>query len=187
MKKQLSLQEHYPQYQFGKGIIGIPQVRARDDGATLKIGAFTSIASGVQILLGGEHRIDWVTTYMSWKKGEKISGHPKTKGDVIIGSDVWIGTEAIILSGVTIGDGAVIGARSVVTKDVPPYAIVAGNPSRIIKKRFDDQTIKRLLDVKWWLWPDSRIGRAIPLLLSDEIAKFLDYAKGSDNDLNITD
>jgi len=179
--KKASLQERYPQYQFGKGMCGMmPQVRAREDGATLKVGNFVSIGTGVQILLGGEHRIDWVTTYpisMFWNEGENISGHPRTKGDVIIGSDVWIGTEAIILSGVTIGDGAVIGARSVVTKDVPPYAIVAGNPSRIIRKRFDDQTIKRLLQVKWWLWPESQIKKAIPLLLDDKIAKFLDYAE----------
>lgn len=183
-----SLRECYPQYQFGKGICGIiPRVRARDDGATLRMDNFISIGTGVQILLGGEHRMDWATTYpfnIFWKEGEHISGHPRTKGDVIIGSDVWIGTEVIILSGVTIGDGAVIGARAVVTKNVPPYTVVAGNPSKVIKKRFDDQTIKRLLDVKWWLWPDSRIARAIPLLLSNDIARFLDYAEAGDNDLD---
>lgn len=184
-EKNLSLQEHYPQYQIGKGTYGIPQVRARDDGATLRVGAFTSIASGVQILLGGEHRTDWVTTFPLnlWKEEENILGSPKTKGDVLIGSDVWIGTEAIILSGVTIGDGAVIGARSVVTKNVPPYAIIAGNPAKIIKKRFDDKIINRLLKIKWWYWSDSRIKKAIPILLSNEINKFLDFAENDNHQL----
>lgn len=179
MNENLSPQEHYPQYQFGRGTYGIPRVRARDDGATLRVGAFTSIASGVQILLGGEHRADWVTTFpfVFWEGGENILGHPKTKGDVLIGNDVWIGTEAIILSGVIIGDGAVVGARSVVTKNVPPYAIVAGNPSRVIRKRFDDEIIQRLLQVKWWFWDNAKIKKAIPLLLSDKITEFLDFAE----------
>ena len=82
------------------------------------------------------------------------AGYSRTKGDVLIGNDVWIATEAIIMSGVTIGDGVVIGARAVVTKNVPPYTIVAGNPAIVMKQRFDDKTIQRLLDVKWWSWSD---------------------------------
>jgi len=120
---------------------------------------------------------DFIPGGLDFEEGKEITGHPKTKGDVIIGSDVWIGTESLILSGVTIGDGAVIGARAVVAKDVPPFSVVVGNPAKIIKKRFDDQTIEKLLDIKWWLWPDSRISKAIPLLLSDDISKFIDYAE----------
>lgn len=81
------------------------------------------------------------------------------KGDIVIGNDVWIGYEAVILAGVTIGDGAVIGARAVVTKDVPPYTIVGGVPARPIKKRFSDRTIADLLEIKWWDWPRERIAR----------------------------
>ncbi|OQW92808.1 MAG: hypothetical protein BWK78_00555 [Thiotrichaceae bacterium IS1] len=182
-KDKLTLQERYPQYHFGRRTFAPPSfsIRARDDGATLSIGAFTSIATGVQILLGGEHRIDWVTTFAFnniWKEAENVVGHySKTKGDVLIGNDVWIGTEVIILSGVTIGDGAVIGAGSVVAKDVPPYAVVVGNPAKVIKKRFDDETIQKLLAIKWWNWSDSLIIEALPLLCSDQIAKFLEFAK----------
>jgi len=176
-KIKKSLQELYPQYQFGRETYGDPKVRSWGEGATLKVGSFTSIASGVQIFLGGEHRLDWVTTFpfnVLWEGAKDISGHPKTKGDVLIGNDVWIATEAVIMSGVTIGDGAVIGARSVVTKDVRPYTIVAGNPAIAVKQRFDDETIQRLLDIKWWSWSDSKIIEALPLLLNNEIDNFLE-------------
>jgi serine acetyltransferase len=81
------------------------------------------------------------------------------------------------MSGVTIGDGVVIGARAVVTKNVIPYTVVAGNPAKVVKKRFDDKTIQRLLDVKWWNWSDSKIKAALPLLLNDQIDKFLKFAE----------
>ena len=179
-KRKISLQKRYPQFQFGRETYGNPKIHSWGEGATLQVGSFTSIAPGVQIFLGGEHRIDWVTTFpfnVLWEGGKNISGHPKTKGNIIIGNDVWIATEAIIMSGVTIGDGAVIGARAVVTKDVAPYAVVAGNPARVVKKRFDDETIQRLLKVKWWLWSDARIRKALPLLLSNKINNFLELAE----------
>ena len=91
------------------------------------------------------------------------------KGDIIIGNDVWIGYEAVILSGVTIGDGAIIGARAVVTKDVAPYSIVGGVPAKEIHKRYDSQTIERLVQLKWWDWPEENIRQALPALMHGNI------------------
>lgn len=179
-KRKLSVQEKYPQYRIGKWTYGNPKIRSWGEGATLRIGAFCSIAEGVKIFLGGEHRVDWVTTFpfsVLWKSGFGIHGHPKTKGDVIIGNDVWIGADCVIMSGVAIGDGAVLGARTVVTRDIPPYVIATGNPVRVVKKRFDDLTIDRLLDLKWWEWEDERIEKALPLLLSSDIKLFLEFAQ----------
>lgn len=171
-----SLQQRYPEYQIGAGSYGNLTVLEWGEGSTLSIGAYTAIASGVKVFLGGEHRTDWVTTFpfsVLWEAGKEIKGHPKSKGNVVIGNDVWIATEALIMSGVTIGDGAVIGARAVVTRDVPAYAIVVGNPSRIVRYRFDQQTIKRLLKIKWWEWETTRIENSMPALLSHDIESFL--------------
>lgn len=178
--RNTDLRARYPQYSIGRGTYGDLRVRNWGDGATLTMGAFCSVASGVQVLLGGEHRPDWVTTYpfsALWAKGRHLPGHPASKGDVIIGNDVWIGAEAMILSGVTIGDGAVIGARAVVAKDVSPYAIVGGNPARLIRMRFDEATIARLQNLKWWTWDDARIERFLPLLLNDDVSAFLREAE----------
>ena len=136
--RECTLAQRYPQYQIGRGTYGDLSVSAFGSAATLRIGNFTSIAAGVRVFLGGEHRLDWVTTFpfsALWESAGCYTGHPRTKGDVIIGADVWIGAEALITSGVTIGDGAVIGARAVVSRDVAPYTVVAGNPARFIKKR----------------------------------------------------
>ncbi|MFI5343702.1 MAG: CatB-related O-acetyltransferase [Chlamydiales bacterium] len=163
----------------GKGSYGDPNVVSWGEDAKVKIGKYCSIASGTTILLGGEHRTDWVTTYPFsdlWPTvAGHIKGHPKTKGDVIIGNDVWIGMGALILSGVTIGDGAVVGAHAVVAKNVPPYSIVAGNPAKIIKYRFDEDTIKKLIAIAWWDWPDEKIASAMEFLLSSDINNFLIY------------
>jgi acetyltransferase-like isoleucine patch superfamily enzyme len=141
----------------------------------LRIGAFCSIADRIHVFLGGNHRVDWVTTYPfaefadAWPQAQGITGHPATNGDVTIGNDVWIGSGATIMSGVTVGDGAVIGAESCVTRDVPPYAIVAGNPAREIKRRFPEQTIEKLLELRWWDWSDDRIAANIKALSNDDI------------------
>lgn len=181
-KKSTNLQKRYPEYPIGRGTYSPDlEVLRRKDGAVLKIGAFCSIAAGVKIILGGEHRIDWVTTYpfnVLWDMGKNIKGHPKTKGDVVIGNDVWIGNDAVILSGVKIEDGAVIGARAAVSVDIPPYSIAVGNPVRIVKKRFDEDTIQRLLKIKWWEWNDDRIGKMLPMLLNNDIESFLKAAEG---------
>ncbi len=95
------------------------------------------------------------------------------KGDIKIGNDVWIGMDVVVLSGVTINDGAVIAARTVVTKDVPPYAVVAGNPGRVKKKRFDEETIIKLLEIRWWDWPLEKIKANTHLLCSGEINKLI--------------
>ena len=148
-------------------------------GTKLKIGNYCSFAPGVSVFLGGEHALDWVTTYpfnfTCAPIAEHIQGNCMSKGDVIIGNDVWVGMGACILSGVSIGDGAVIGAKAVVAKDVPPYAIVVGNPGKIIKYRFDAETIQRLLAIAWWNWPDERILSSMDLLLSNEIENFLKH------------
>ncbi len=171
----MSKNKKYSQYDIGDWTYGHPKIIPSND-ATLKIGKFCSIAPGTRIIIGGGHRMDWITTYPFsnlFEEAEHIEGHPTTKGDIVIGNDVWIGTESVILSGVEIGDGAVVGARSVVTKDVPPYAIAAGNPAKIIRYRFDEITIKKLMELKWWDWPMNVIEEALPNLLSTDINTLL--------------
>lgn len=135
------------------------------NGDRLIIGRFCSIACGAKFLFtSANHTLRSLSTYPfpiffeEWGLDKAdITGAWDNKGDLIIGSDVWIGFEAVILSGVTIGDGAVIGARAVVTHDVPPYTIVGGVPARPIRKRFPDHVISRLLELSWWNWPEERI------------------------------
>lgn len=173
------LADRYPEYNIGPGSYGDLKVFHWGEGATLSVGSYVSIAQGVSVFLGGEHRPDWVTTYpfnVLWPEGRGIAGHPRTKGDVRIGNDVWVGAGATIMSGVTVGDGAVIGARALVSRDVPPYGIVVGNPAQLIKRRFDDPTIERLLELKWWDWPPHVLQRAIPRLLSSDLEEFLRLA-----------
>ncbi len=165
---------------IGEYSYGQPTIRHWGENCSLTIGKFCSIADQVMILLGGEHRTDWVTTYpfnYFMPEHRTNRGHPKTKGDVVIGNDVWIGMGATILSGVRIGDGAVIGARALVSKDVPPYAIAAGNPARVLRYRFDDRTIARLLEIRWWDWPPALLEPAIPLLLSSDVEGLKNYAR----------
>ena len=166
----------YAKYEIGEWTYGNPTVRSWREGTTLRIGRFCALADSVVILLGGEHRIDWVTTYPFSKifsEAKDFIGHPRSKGDVIIGNDVWIGRDALILSGVTIGNGAVVAARSVITEDVSPYAIVAGNPAKFIRLRFDKRIVADLQKIAWWNWPMSKIEEAWPLLLSSEIEAFI--------------
>ena len=130
--------------------------------------------------MGGGHRTDWVTTYPFsdvFEKAKGFTGHPVSKGDVVIGHDVWIATDVIVLSGAQVGNGAVLATRSIITSDVPPYAIVAGNPARIVRYRFDDKTIAALLDIEWWHWPINEIEAAWHLLLSSDICEFIETYK----------
>ena len=100
-------------------------------------------------------------------------GHPSCNGDIIIENDVWIGAKATIMSGVTIHNGAVIGANSVITKDIPPYAIVVGNPGKIVKYRFTEEQIEKLLQIKWWDWNEDKIRYNALLMWSNNIDKFI--------------
>lgn len=171
--------KRYPQYRIGRGSYGDLNVLTYPGDAELRVGAWCSVAAGVKVMLGGEHRLDLPTTYpfnVMMPEFSNIPGRP-SKGDVVIGSDVWIGREAMILSGVTIGDGAVIGARALVARDVPPYAIVGGNPAKLIRMRYDEATIERLLRIRWWDWPEERVKAAVPLLMSTDVHRFIEAAE----------
>jgi acetyltransferase-like isoleucine patch superfamily enzyme len=167
--KRILLRERF---EVGRGTYGEPKVNHWGENATLRVGSFCSIANGVTIFLGGNHRVDWITTYpfsTLWDSAKGISGHPHTKGDVVIGNDVWIGANATILSGITIGNGAVIGACALVTKSVAPYTIVAGNPAKVIRKRFSEEEILLLEKLAWWDWPEEKLNKSMQILLSGDI------------------
>ncbi len=180
----LALDPQLKKFSIGRFSYGCPAPNVIEDcynpQAVLQIGSFCSIAENVTILLGEGHRPDWVTTYpfnILMNDFSGIQGNPVTKGSVIIGNDVWIGRNAFIRDGVTVGDGAVIGAYSVVTKNVEPYTIVAGNPARVIRKRFDQETIDELLRIKWWDWSIEKIKENMPLLLSNNLKEFIEKAE----------
>lgn len=167
--------DELPGHDIGPGTYGCPTILAYPNDARLRIGAFCSIAADVGIFLGGQHHPEWVTTYpfgALWREHHHPD-QPWSRGDVVIGNDVWIGREAMIMSGVTIGDGAVIAARALVSKDVPPYAIVGGNPAKLIRSRFAPEIVERLLEIRWWDWPEERIRRAAPLLQNADIQGFI--------------
>ena len=135
----------------------------------LQIGKFCSIACGAKFLFNSaNHTLSSLSTYPfplffeEWGLEKKdVTNAWDNKGDIVIGNDVWIGYEAVVLAGVTIGDGAIIGTRAVVTKNVPPYTIVGGVPAKPIKKRFSEETISALLEIQWWNWSEERIARNI--------------------------
>jgi len=152
--------------------------KKRKDVDKLIIGKYCSIGSGAVFMMAGNqgHRMDWVSTFPFYFQANifKSSKNAYEKaGDTAIGHDVWIGSEAMVMAGVTIGSGAVVAARAVVTKDVPPYAVVGGNPAQIIRYRFDDETIAKLLNLKWWDWTEEEVKSAMLLICSVNIEGLL--------------
>lgn len=139
----------------------------------LIIGKFCQIASGVKCIMNGaNHPLNGASTYPFKVFGKAWGGAelaPASKGDTLVGNDVWLGHGAVLLPGVHIGDGAIVGAQSVVTQNVEPYSIVGGNPARLIRKRFDEETIAFLLDLAWWNWPVEKITRHLSLLTQGDI------------------
>lgn len=145
----------------------------------LVIGKFCALAAGTKFMMTGDHKLDGISTYPfpifghGWEEAFDIYGLP-VKGDIIVGNDVWFGYDAFVRSGVKIGDGAIIASRSVVVKDVPPYAIVGGNPAKIIKMRFSDHEIERLLKLSWWDWDSEKISRHLKAICQRDISRLED-------------
>lgn len=147
----------------------------------LIIGKYCSIACGAKfIFTSANHTMKSLSTYPfpiffeEWGlDGSNITEAWDNKGDIVIGNDVWIGYEAVIMQGIHIGDGAVIGARAVVTRDVAPYTVVGGIPAKKIKARFDENTIGRLLEMKWWDWPDEKVKQNIKWIQYGRISELV--------------
>lgn len=154
-------------------------VHSWPDGPLLQIGAFCSIALGVEFLLGGRHGLEQISQYPLHLVFEGVDGYADDLGDsgpITVGNDVWIGTGAMVMSGVTLGNGAAVAAGAVVTRDVPPYALVGGAPARLIRYRFDEARREAVEASRWWTWPTERIRAEVPLLTS---RRFEDLGDGS--------
>lgn len=132
-------------------------------GDKLIIGKFCQIATGARFIMnGGNHSMNGYSTFPFPIFGDKWKNkteYPKSKGDMVIGNDVWIGNSVTIMPGIKIGDGSILATNAVITKDIEPYTIVGGNPGKLIRKRFDDETIQKLLELKWWDWPIGKIHK----------------------------
>ena len=169
---------YYSGYYHGHGFDECARFLLPEEGVDkLVIGSFCSIGSGAAFIMAGNqgHRSDWISTFpFYWMPEIDAFGGARNgfepAGDTVIGNDVWIGTEAIVMPGVKIGHGAVIGTRALVTKDVEPYAIVGGNPSKTLRMRFVEADIARLLALRWWDWSDDELKSAMPLLTDGDIS-----------------
>jgi virginiamycin A acetyltransferase len=167
--------------EIGDFTYGCPLIMTWGENTKLRIGKFCSIGANVQIYMGGNHHTDRLTTYPFdvLLDGETTP----SKGDVIIGNDVWIGQNAVILPGLHIGDGAIIGANAVVGSNVEPYTIVVGNPAQFIRNRFDEELTALLLQWKWWDKPVEEINSLIPILTNPDLnfvkAKIKQYLANS--------
>ena len=145
----------------------------------IRVGRFTSLAAETRILGGGEHALDLPSTYplrSLMLRPQSEAWDSFAKGPTVVGNDVWLGYRALVLSGVTIGDGAVVAAGSVVTHDVPPYTVVAGNPARPLRRRFDAATAARLQATRWWDW-DAETLRAMEPWMYSDVHTFLEVAE----------
>ncbi len=164
-------------FEIGDYSVGLPNIRLYN-ASRLIIGKYCSVSAGATFIIGGNHATETVTTsFIDRTHGIGAAEYPYTRGDIVIGSDVWIAGNAIILSGVTIGDGAVVGAGSVVIEDVPPYTIVFGNPARIVRKRFSDDVIAALLEVRWWDLSHAQVNALRPMLLGQDARKLVDECR----------
>ena len=160
----------------------------RKDVDKLIIGSYCSIGSGAVFMMAGNqgHNPQWISTFPFYFQANifKQSKNAFIKaGNTTIGNDVWIGSEAMIMAGITIGDGAVIAARTVVVKDVAPYSIVGGNPATKIKSRFDKQEIEQLLAMKWWNWKEEKVKECMPLICSSDTKELWKYWSDNKKDL----
>ncbi len=168
-----------PLYEIGDFTYGQPIVIHFGENTKLIIGKFCSIAQNVKIFIGGNHRVDWISTFpfkffeAVFPNAFDIEGHPSSKGNVVIGNDVWIGHSATILSGISIGNGAVIATHAVITKNIGAYEIWAGNPAKMVRKRFTDEQIKQLEKINWWNWKIERINEEVKNLSSEQIDEFI--------------
>ncbi|MCJ2013772.1 CatB-related O-acetyltransferase [Methylobacterium sp. J-076] len=177
-------------FSIGSYSYGRPKVRFPESGRKLTIGRYCSIADRVEILLGGDHRLDWASTYPfaamrgHFPGADAPEDYHSSRGDVVIGHDVWLGSGCMILSGVTVGHGAVVAARAVVTRDVPPYGVVAGNPARVVRHRFPPEVAQALVASAWWDLPRAEVGRLVPLLQSGRIDTLLAALRGAEESRN---
>lgn len=153
-------------------------------GDKLIIGKFCALAKGVQFIMNGaNHKLSGFSTFPfyifgnGWEKSMPQPGDLPYKGDTVIGNDVWIGYKALIMPGVKIGSGAIISSRSVVTSDVPAYAVVGGNPAKVIKKRFPDEIIEALENLAWWDWPVDKITQNLSVIMSNDLEALLHLGK----------
>ncbi len=176
----LNRNPYYKDWKIGDYTYGSPELSplivSNSKTSQLEIGKFCSFGYNVMIFLGGNHRADWVTTYpftTFFDEASDLEKNAQLVGKVYIGNDVWIGEGATIMAGVKIGNGAVIGTKSVVTKNVDAYTIVAGNPAKVIRKRFDDDIINKLENIQWWSWEISKILKYKNLMLSENISDFI--------------
>jgi virginiamycin A acetyltransferase len=140
----------------------------------LIIGKFCAIAAETRFIMTGNHKLDAISTYPfpvfghGWESAFNVYDLP-VKGNIIVGNDVWFGYNSLVMNGITIGNGAIIAARAVVVKDVPAYSIVAGNPAKVVKMRFDDETINRLQKIAWWDWNIEKINQNLKLICNLDV------------------
>lgn len=149
------------------------------------VGNYTSIGCDTIFDGGFQHNVNYISTYPFHSIYSELKSNVVCKGDIILGSDVWIGERCTIMSGISVGHGAIIGTNSIVTKDVPPYAVMGGVPAKIIRYRYDQETINKLLLIRWWDWSDEKIRDNLYLLQSDDIRKFIDKHYSEKNLRNI--
>jgi virginiamycin A acetyltransferase len=169
-------EQHTPQFKIGRHSYGNIFIEGSHLLDEMQVGNFCAIGSNVEVMVAGwSHNTDWISTYPfeafknKFSNASNIIPYTRTPRTINIGNDVWIGQGVLIMSGVNIGDGACIGANTVVSKDVPPYTIAVGAPMRFIRKRFDDEDIQFLLDLKWWNWSDEKINQYVTIINAGNI------------------